>query len=68
MEKLPETHEVTGKPAENENLGSMVIPTELPAANTLSQTDADVQGNLLREYEQKFAELPQRTLRKDNSS
>ena len=44
----------TGKPAANEDLGSMVIPTD-----TNSQTDADVQGNLLREYEQKFAELPE---------
>ena len=35
----------------------MVIPTELPTANTISQTDAEVQGNLLSEYEQKFAEL-----------
>ena len=26
----------------------------------ISQTDAEVQGNLLREYEQKFAQLPQR--------
>ena len=46
-----------GKPAANENLGTMVIPAEFPTANTISQTDADAQGNLLREYEQKFAEL-----------
>ena len=46
-----------GKPAANENLGTMVIPTEFPAANTISQTDVDVQENLLRQYEQKFAEL-----------
>ena len=37
----------------------MVIPTELPTANQTAQTDAEVQGNLLREYEQKFAELPE---------
>ena len=43
----------------NENLESMVIPTEFPTANITSQTDPDVQGNLLREYEQKFAELPE---------
>ena len=36
-----------------------MIPTEFPAANSISQTDADVQGNLLRENEQKFAELPE---------
>ena len=46
-----------GKPPEDENLQSMVVPTEFPNANTISQTVVDVQGNLLREYEQKFAEL-----------
>ena len=35
------------KPPANDNLGSMVIPTEFPTANTISQPDADVQGNLL---------------------
>ena len=49
----------TGKPAANENLESMVIPTEFPIANPISQTGVEVQGNLLREYEQKFAELPE---------
>ena len=48
-----------GKPAANEILESMVIPTEFPTANTISQTDPEVQGNLLREYEQKFAALPE---------
>ena len=47
------------KPAANDNVESMVIPTEFPTANPISQTDAEVQGNLLREYEQKFAELPE---------
>ena len=37
----------------------MVTPTEFLTANHISQTDAEVQGNLLREYEQKFAELPE---------
>ena len=45
------------KHAEHENWESMVVPTEFPNANTISQTDMSVQGNLLREYEQKFAEL-----------
>ena len=48
---------VAGKPAANENLESMVIPTEFPAGEPISQTDAEVQRKLLREYEQKFAEL-----------
>ena len=46
-----------GKPAVNENLGSMVIPTKFPDANLISQTDG--QGNLLREYEQTFVKLPE---------
>ena len=37
----------------------MVIPTEFLTANLVSQTDAEVQRKLLREYEQKFAELPE---------
>ena len=49
----------TAKPAANENFELMVIPTEFPIANPISQTDAEVQGNLLREYKQKFAELPE---------
>ena len=72
----------TENPAANEILESMVLPTEFPTAHPISQTDGEVQGNLLREYEQKFAELLEhenwptsvpmlvfrRTLRKDNSS
>ena len=49
----------TGKPAANDNLESMLKPTEFLAANSVSQTDAEEQGNLLREYEQKIAELPE---------
>ena len=37
----------------------MVKPTEFLTVNPISQTDAEVQGKLLREYEQKFAELPE---------
>ena len=50
----------TGKPAANEDLKSMLIPTEFPTAKPVSQADAEVQGNLLREYEQKCAELPEK--------
>ena len=49
----------TGKLAANETLESMVIPTEYPTATPIFPTDAEVQGNLLRQYEQKFAELPE---------
>ena len=37
----------------------MVTPTEFLTANCISQTDAEVLGNLLRGYEQKVAELPE---------
>ena len=47
------------KLATNENLKSIVIPTEFPIANPISQTHTEVQGNMLREYEQIFAELPE---------
>ena len=40
----------------------MVIPTKFPTANPIAQTGAEVQGNLLREYEQKFAELPEQEI------
>ena len=36
-----------------------MVPTEFLNANTISQTDVSVQGNLLREYEQNFEELPE---------
>ena len=49
----------TRKHAEHENWESMVVPTEFPNANAVSQTDMSVQGSLLREFEQKFAELPE---------
>ena len=41
------------------DLESLVIPTEFPTANQIPQTDAEVQGNLLCEHEQKFADLPE---------
>ena len=37
----------------------MTLPTEFPTATPVSQTDAEVQGNLLREHEQTFAEPPE---------
>ena len=52
------THEVR-RSAANENLESMVIPIGFPTANPISQTDAEVQGNLLRECDKKFEQLPE---------
>ena len=47
------------KPVAPENLESMVISPEVSTTNQTSQTDVRVQGNLLREYEQKIADLPE---------
>ena len=57
--ELSKDSEVAGKTAANEDLEPMVIPTEFPTAYTISQKDAEVQRKLLREYEQKFEELPE---------
>ena len=43
--------------AANEDLESMGIPTELPIADP--HTNAELQGNLLQDYEQKFEQLPE---------
>ena len=40
--KLARNSRGTGKPAANENLESMVIPTEFPTANIFCQIDAEV--------------------------
>ena len=40
----------------------MVFQTEFPTANQILQTDAEVQRNLWREYEQTFADLLEREI------
>ena len=49
----------TEKSVALENWETMVMPPEVSTTNQTSPTDARVQGNLLREYEQKFADLPE---------
>ena len=48
---------VAGKPAANEDLESMEIPTELSVADP--HTNAEFQGNLLQDFEHKFEQLPE---------
>ena len=48
-----------GGPGAPENLETMSMPPGMSTTNQASQTDAGVQGNLLRECEQKFADLPE---------
>ena len=55
--ELSKDSEVVGKPAANEDLESMEIPTELPIADP--HTNVELQGNLLRDYEHKFEHLPE---------
>ena len=43
--------------AASEDLESMEIPSELPVADP--HTDAELQRNLLQDYERKFEQLPQ---------
>ena len=49
--------EAAGKLASNEDLESMGIPTELPIA--VPHTNAELQGNLLQDFEHKFEQLPE---------
>ena len=55
--ELAKASEVAVKPAANEDLESMDIPTELPVADP--HTNAELQGNLLQDYEHKFEHLPE---------
>ena len=49
----------TGKPLAPDNLETMLMPPEVSTADQTSPTDARVHENLLREYEQKFANFPE---------
>ena len=55
--ELSNDSEVAGKPAANEDLVSMETPTELATADP--HTNARLEGNLLRDYEHKFEQLPE---------
>ena len=77
-EELAKDSRGTEKPAANENLESMVVPTEFLSANPTSQTDAEVHVNTRRQS-QNFLNnknwpnstpmlVSRRSLRKDDSS
>ena len=55
--ELYKDSEVAGKLVANEDVESMEIPTEIPFADP--HTNAELQGNLLQDYEQKFEQLPE---------
>ena len=55
--ELSKDSEVAWKPAANEDMQTIEIPTELPTADP--HTNAELQGNLLQDYEQKFEQLPE---------
>ena len=50
--------EGTGRPVAPNDSETMVMPTELSTTNQIPPTDERVQGDLLRVYEQQFANLP----------
>ena len=55
--ELSKASEVTGKLAANEDLETMEIASELLIADP--HTNAELQGNLLRDCEHKFEQLPE---------
>ena len=56
--KISDCSERTGEPVAQDNPEATVIPTELMTTTKSPRTDENVQGNLLQNYEQKFATLP----------
>ena len=50
--------ESTGNLCAQNNSETMVMPIELSTTNNTRRTNETVQGNLLRDYERKFANLP----------
>ena len=55
--ELSKDSKVAGKLAADEDLESMEMPTEPPIADP--HTNAELQGNLLQDYEHKFEQLPE---------
>ena len=55
--ELSKDSRVSGKLGANEYLETMAIPAELPIADP--HTDAELQGNLLQDYERKFEQIPE---------
>ena len=56
--EISKCSEGTGRPAAPNDSETMVMPTQLSTTNETPPTDERVQGDLLRDYEQKFANLP----------
>ena len=57
--QFPNVRRVQEKSVAPDNLETMVMPPEVSTTDQASPTLAMVQGNLLREYEQMFADLPE---------
>ena len=56
--EISKCSEGTGRPAAPNDSETMALPTEFSTTNETLPTDERVQGDLLRDYEQKFANLP----------
>ena len=56
--RISDCSESTGKLVAQNNSETMVMPTELSTTNKTPRTNETAQGDLLHDYEQKFANLP----------
>ena len=57
--EISKCSEGTERPVGPNDSETMVMPPEVSTTDQISPTDARVQGDLLREYEQTFANLPE---------
>ena len=56
--EISKCSEGTGRPVARNDSETRVMPTELSTTNQNPPTDERAQGDLLRDYEQMFANLP----------
>ena len=62
--EMSKSSKSTGKPVAPNNQETMEMPPEVSTKDQISPTDARVQGDLLRENEQKLANLPEHLQKK----
>ena len=56
--RISDRSESTGRPGAEDKSVIMVVPTDLSTTTKPLLTNEPVQGDLLREYDRKFANLP----------
>ena len=60
--EMSKSSKSTGKPVAPDNLETVEMPPAVSTKDQISPTEARVQGDLLREYDQKLANLPEHLL------